>query len=94
MIIGVCTLELHLPEAFSLKDKRSILKSLLSRLHQQFNVSAAETDDHDLWQSAVIGVAVVSNSTRHAQEVINHIIRWIEVTYPQVQIVRQSTELL
>lgn len=94
MIIGVCTLELHIPEAASLKDKRSILKSLLSRLHQQFNVSAAEVDQNDLWQSAVIGMAVVSNSTRHAQEMINRMLDWIETGYPQVQIVRQTIELL
>lgn len=94
MIIGVCTLELHIPEATSLKDKRSILKSLLSRLHQQFNVSAAEIDQNDLWQSAVIGMTVVSNSTRHAQEMINRILDWIEIAYPQVQIVRQTIELL
>lgn len=94
MIIGVCTLELHIPEAASLKDKRSILKSLLSRLHQQFNVSAAEVDQNDLWQSAVIGMAVVSNSTRHAQEMINCMLDWIETGYPQVQIVRQTIELL
>ena len=47
MIVGVMTWELHLAACHSLKDKRSVLKSLKDRLHHKFNVSAAETDHHD-----------------------------------------------
>lgn len=93
MIIGVCEIELHLPVATSLKDKRSVLKSLLARLHNTFNVSAAEVDKQDLWQSAVIGVAVVSNSSVHVQQQLHNILDWIETNFPNVYITRQKVEM-
>ena len=49
MVVGLITWELHLDGCQSLKDKRQILRSLKDRLHQRFNVSAAETDHQDLW---------------------------------------------
>jgi uncharacterized protein YlxP (DUF503 family) len=93
MIVGVCEIELHLPDATSLKDKRSILKSLLARLHNTFNVSAAEVDKQDLWQSAVIGVAAVSNSAIHAQQQLNNVLNWIETYFPNVYVTRQKIEM-
>ena len=94
MIIGVCTIELHLPGMGSLKQKRSVIKPLLSRLHNTFNISAAEVDQQDVWQSAVIGVALVTNSTPHAQQVLNNVLNWIETNFPNVYIVRQEIEIL
>jgi uncharacterized protein YlxP (DUF503 family) len=93
-IIGLCTIELHLPGLNSLKDKRSILKSMLARLHNTFNVSAAEVDRQDVWQSAVIAVVTVSNSTSHSSQVIANVLDWIENNFPDVFIVRQETEVL
>lgn len=93
MIVGVCEIELHLPDATSLKAKRSILKSLLERLHNTFNVSAAEVEKQDLWQSAVIGVAVVSNSAVHARQQLNNILNWIETYFPNIYITQQKIEL-
>ena len=80
MIIGSCRIELSLPGSFSLKDKRRVLVSLLERMRRKFNVSAAEVEDQELWQRAVIGVAVVSNESRHCDEVLSHLIRWIEAS--------------
>ena len=77
MIVGACRVTLHLPEAHSLKDKRHVVKSMLARLHNQFNVSAAEVEDQDLWQRAVLGVAVVTNDTRHANEVLSSVVNFI-----------------
>lgn len=94
MIIGACELELHLPEVHSLKEKRSILKSLLVRLRNTFNVSAAEVDHQDMWQSAVIGIVTVTNSSVYADQTMTKIIGWIEVNYPQVMLVHQSTEII
>ncbi|MDZ4764917.1 MAG: DUF503 domain-containing protein [Chloroflexota bacterium] len=93
-IVGLFTFELHLPGAESLKDKRSRLKSMLSRLHNTFNVSAAEVDHQDIWQSAVIAVGVVTNSTKHAHEVISSVVKWIEKHYPDLEIVNEATEIL
>jgi uncharacterized protein YlxP (DUF503 family) len=94
MIIGICELQLHLPEATSLKHKRSVLKSLIARMRRKFNVAVAEVDHHDLWQSAVIGIVTVTNSTVHANQTISHVMNWIEANYPQVMIVDQSIEIL
>jgi uncharacterized protein YlxP (DUF503 family) len=72
------TWELHLAACQSLKDKRQILKSLKDRLHQRFNVSAAETDHQDLWQRAELTVAVVSTDRHHAEDVLREADRLVE----------------
>ncbi len=64
------TWELHLDACHSLKEKRQIVKSLKDRLHQRFNLSAAETDHHDLWQRAELTAAVVSTERQHAERVL------------------------
>ena len=64
------TWELHLAGCQSLKDKRHVLKSLKDRLHNRFNVSAAETDHHDVWQRAELSVCVVSTDRGHAERVL------------------------
>ena len=70
MIVGLMTWELHLEGCQSLKDKRHVLKSLKDRLHNRFNVSAAETDHHDLWQRAELSACVVSTDRQHAEQVL------------------------
>src|SRR5947208_14777648 len=62
--------ELHLPACQSLKDKRTIVKSLKDRMHNRFNVSVAETGHQDLWQRAELTAAVVSTDRRHAESVL------------------------
>ena len=71
------TWELHLPGCQSLKDKRHVLKSLKDRLHNRFNVSAAETDHQDLWQRAELTVGVVSTDRGHADSVLREVDRVI-----------------
>jgi uncharacterized protein len=93
-IIGLCTLELHLPGLQSLKEKRGIIKSMLARLHNTFNVSAAEVDYLDSWQSALIAIVTVSNSTPHVQQVMGNTVKWIEANFPDAYIVRQEIEIL
>jgi uncharacterized protein len=93
-IIGLCTIEFHLSEVSSLKEKRSILKSMLAKLHNQFNVSAAEVDENDRWQTAVIAVGVVTNSSRHAHQVLQNTLDFIESRYPEAIIVKQTIEIL
>ncbi len=62
MPVGVLTLEIQLPYAHSLKEKRSVLQALRHRLRSRFNVSVAELDHQDVWQRATLGVASISNS--------------------------------
>jgi uncharacterized protein YlxP (DUF503 family) len=78
MVIGVLTAELAIEQADSLKDKRQVLKSLLAHLRNEFNVSAAEVGDHDIWRRATIGVAVVANDTPYANQVLDKVIDHIE----------------
>ncbi|GAE24298.1 YlxP-like protein [Halalkalibacter wakoensis JCM 9140] len=61
MIIGFVRLELLIYDAQSLKEKRSVLKSIQTRLKQRFNLSVAETDHHDVWQRAELTMVTVSN---------------------------------
>lgn len=68
MPVGLLTLELHMPEAQSLKDKRQILRSLKDRLRRHFNVAVAELDFQDVWNSSVIGVVTLSNAEQHVEE--------------------------
>lgn len=94
MVIGVCRVKLHLPGNGSLKGKRSRLKPLLNRLRREFNLSTAEVDLHDVWQSSVIGLVTVSNDAERAHAVLQQAVRWIEVHHPDVQIVDWGVELL
>ena len=94
MIIGSLRIEIHIPTAHSLKDKRSVLKSLIARLQNEFNASVAEVDDQDLWQRGVVGVACVGGDTRYVEGQLNAIIRWIEQNRPDVTVLDVESELL
>lgn len=69
-MIGVIVWELEILGAQSLKEKRSVVKSLKDRLHDRFNLSVAETAHQDLWQRAQITAAVVSGDGKHAESVL------------------------
>ncbi len=85
MIVGACRVVLHLPDAHSLKEKRHVIKSIIARVHNQFNVSAAEVEDQDLWQRAVIGISVTANDTHHANEVLSTVVNFIEGATPEAE---------
>lgn len=78
MVVGVLQIELTIPSADSLKAKRRVLRSLKDRVHRNFNVSIAEVDENDRWQSAVLAVVVVSNDRRFANQVLSKIVDFIE----------------
>jgi len=77
MIVGIMTAKLHMQGITSLKQKRSIVKSLLGRLRSRFNVSAAEVDYHDIKNSAVVGIAIVSTDTRFIDQQFDTIISFM-----------------
>ncbi len=93
MVIGVRSFELHLAGAHSLKDKRSVIKSLKDRLHNEFNVSVAETARHDVWQSAEITVCLVSADRRHAESVLEAVDRFVGAN-PLLRVVDTATSFL
>ena len=92
-IVGLCILKIHLPESQSLKDKRSVIKSMLKRLHNQFNVSASEVDQHDRWQLAEVAITVVSNETRHVETILQKCVDYIEENYLQVIVTDRTFEI-
>jgi uncharacterized protein len=94
MVVGVCQITLHLPASHSLKDKRQVIKSVMARVRQQFEVAIAEVDEQDRWQTAVLGVSYVSNSSRHADEVLAHVQRYIEETRPDIVVTNTEREIM
>ena len=78
MFVGVLQAELSIPGAYSLKDKRHVVKSVLDRLRREHAVSAAEVGDLDTWNRAVIGVAFVSNEARHAESHLQQIVNRLQ----------------
>jgi uncharacterized protein YlxP (DUF503 family) len=90
MHVYAILLEIRFPGCTSLKQKRSRLKPLLHGLHREFNISAAEIDQHDDHRLSSIACVVVSNESPHAQRVLSKIPDWIESRRPDVQIIDSS----
>lgn len=93
MAIGMLTLHLSIPMCASLKDKRSQLKPLLTRLQREFNISVAELDYQDRWQEALIGCVHLSNDGSHTQRSLQKIIPWIEKHFPHLLLIQDRIEL-
>jgi uncharacterized protein YlxP (DUF503 family) len=74
MPVGLLTLELHIPDAQSLKDKRQVLRSLKDKLRREFNVAVAELEHQDTWQRSVVGVVTISNEEKHVNEVLQKVL--------------------
>jgi len=94
MNVGACRISLRLPGAASLKDKRQIVKSITQRVRNKYNVSVAEIDDNDRWQIASLGICVVSNSGRHANEVLSKVVRFIEESRPDLEVLDYGVEVM
>jgi len=77
-VIGVCKLDLRLPENHSLKEKRHVLRKLIDRVRTRFNVAISEVGDNDLWQRAQMGFCTVGNDRRHINSSLDKVIYFIE----------------
>ncbi len=93
MFIGVCTIELHVPDSGSLKTKRHSLRSLKDRIRNKFNVSVAEVGDNDLWQKASLAVAAVSNDKTHLNKTLDHVLDLVR-SVPEVSLLDYQIEIL
>jgi uncharacterized protein len=94
MVIGVLRLTLHFPNTGSLKAKRQVVGGLLRRIRQQFQVAAAEVGERNRWQLAHVGVACVSADGRHADEVLAHVLSFVERSAAEAQVADVTTELI
>jgi hypothetical protein len=77
MVIGTLVLRLQVPESESLKSKRQVVRSLVARVRRTFNVAIAEVGAQDLWQAVELGVACVSADARHADEVCQKVLTFV-----------------
>jgi len=77
-VVGLLTVELYIPDALTLKDKRSVVKSLLARLGDHFNASVAEVGALNSHRTAVLAAAVVANDSKHVERVLEACRRFIE----------------
>lgn len=91
-MISMCTFKLILPGCKSLKQKRSLLQPILTRLHKEFNISVSEIGLQDVWQSAWVGCVIISNDADHNTHVLNDLISYVEVHFPEVQISEHHIE--
>ena len=94
MNVSVCKVTLRLPENQSLKGKRKVISSLRSRIRNKFNVSIAEVDSQDSWQTAVLGISHVSNSARLAEEVVNNVVAYIEDSRDDIEMIGCEQETI
>ncbi len=92
VVVGRLLLIIHIPAARSLKDKRRVVKSLISRIQNQHHVAIAEVGDNDKWQVAQIGAAVVSNSADHADRMLAKIVLMVQ-REPELILTDYETEL-
>ena len=79
MQVGTCIITLQLYGVHSLKEKRRIIKPILTRLPKEFNIAAAEIDHNDVWRTAVIGLAVVGNDAGRLHSLLEKAVAWIEL---------------
>ena len=75
--VGILSVELHFPEAGSLKGKRKYVKSAKAQLQQRFGASVAEVDHHELWQRSRLTVACVTRGYREVEELLDGAERYL-----------------
>ncbi len=93
MFVGVVRIELHIPGARSLKDKRSVVRSLKDRIRQRVQAAVAEVDHQDLWQRAALGVAVVSGERGQVDSMLQSV-RHIADSAPEALVIDWQEQFL
>lgn len=94
MVIGTCTIHLQLAENGSLKGKRRIIKSITSRLRNEFNISVAEVEDQELWGSAQLGLACVSTDAAQAHRLLTRAVNRLSGMRVDAEVVDYRIEML
>ena len=79
MLVGVCQIELFVPESNSLKSKRGVLNSVKTRIRNKFNVSVAEVDNNDKWQRISLGISMITNERKFLDKTFGEIFKLIEL---------------
>lgn len=93
MIIGLLQLDVHVPHAQSLKDKRSVVKRLKDQLRGRFNVAVAEVAANDTWQRATLGLSTVGEDRAYLHGLLSQVTEWVRATR-LVELIRVDEEYL
>jgi hypothetical protein len=93
-VVGLCTVELQIPGSASLKDKRQVLRSVMQRVRNEFNVAVAEVDHLDSWQLATLAIVGVSNDTGYVHGLLEGVVRFIERAHLGLVLLDYETELI
>lgn len=94
MYVATAHITLRLFDSGSLKDKRQVVRSILTRARNQFDVAAAEVGSQDIWNLSEIGIAYVSGDIRHALDIVERVIRSIETSRPDLEITEAATDVV
>ncbi len=94
MNLGVCSLTLRLPENESLKGKRKVIKSVITRVRNTYNVSIAEVDDQDVWQLTTLGIVCVSNDAQQNNRVLSKIVEFVNQSRLDIEVVDYEIEFI
>lgn len=92
MIIEAATIKLYAPWVHSLKEKRMVVKSLINKTKNKFNVSISEVDEQDIHQTIVLGLACVAGTVSHADSMIDSILTSIENNF-EAEIIQVQREI-
>jgi uncharacterized protein len=90
--VGILTVELHFPEAESLKGKRRFVKSAKVQLQNRFGAAVAEVDHHELWQRSRLTVACVAREHREAEQLLEEAVRYLNGQ--EYELVRAEREVV
>jgi uncharacterized protein YlxP (DUF503 family) len=94
LYVGVCRLTLGIPESHSLKEKRRRVRSIIERLRVRHKLSVAETGFQDTWQTAEIGISVVSGDSTIARKLIDAAIDYVETEVHDVSIIEEDIDVI
>lgn len=93
MHAGLLTLEIHISESRSLKQKRSVVRHLLDTSRRRYGVAAAEVDHQDLWQRAALAFAAVAKDAGHVKDVLDSVDRFVW-SHPEIEVIESRRHWL
>ena len=92
--VGLLTIYFHIPESHSLKEKRSVVKPILTHIQNEFKISAAEIGLQDNWQESLIGFSVVSSEPSHCESVLQNVYQYVMTHYHHIIVSDHHIEIL
>lgn len=93
LVLGVLEIRMRLRSSHSLKEKRKVVRSLRDRIRARYNVSVAEVEDQELWQSIVLGVAAVGSDSGHVVKRLEEILKHVR-NHPEAQFLNHDLEIV